>query len=111
MKIDPTKKYRTRDGRSVEFLHRFPDGWPTQWPVRGVVDGMEMSWDDDGIECSSGKPSRRDLFEVREPLEVILILDDDGTPFGFADMDVKTFDVLKKPNAEYRTAKFREVIE
>lgn len=70
MKIDPTKKYRTRGGQEVTLLHRVPDGWPTIYPWRGIVCNSPSSWTDGGeedIDDEVGSP--HDLVEVREPRE------------------------------------------
>ena len=70
MKIDINKKYRTKEGHDVEFLHRVPEGWPTEWPWRGIAEGCKISWRDDGsCGVSPDAPLDDDLIEVREPRE------------------------------------------
>lgn len=80
MKIDINKKYRTRDGKPVEYLHRVPEGLPTPYPWRGTVDGNEISWTDEGRLLSGERTSPFDLIEVREPRE--------WTIRGFEDIDL-----------------------
>jgi len=66
MKIDPSKRY-TCDGKPVEFLHRRPDGWPTEYPWEGIVDGVKWSWTDEGVYDLEDPENGGDLVEVREP--------------------------------------------
>ena len=68
MKIDITKKYRTRDGRDVTLLHRAPDGWPTKWPWRGMISGESATWTNEGHHIRGGNGDW-DLIEIREPRE------------------------------------------
>lgn len=72
MKIDITKKYRTRDGREVKLLHRVPEGWPTEYPWHGIVDGRRLTWTDHGLPNLDDSPNDEDLIEVREPREWVL---------------------------------------
>lgn len=72
--IDPTKKYKTRDGRAVTGLHRLaePEGWYT---IAGTVhdfDGSvsEETWTDDGTF----------LFQEPGDLDLALAEDQDTAP-------------------------------
>lgn len=67
--IDPTKKYQTRDGREVQFLHRAPEGWPPPYPWRGIVEGVPKIWCEEGQYYDHGGNHPLDLVEVREPRE------------------------------------------
>ena len=78
MKIDPNKKYTTRDGRPVEFLHRAPEGWPSPFPWRGLADGLIITWRDNGRVFSVDVESSSDLVEVREPMELKVSIDKNG---------------------------------
>jgi hypothetical protein len=82
MKIDINKKYRTKEGDDVKFLHRVPDGWPTQYPWRGIIgDGNQMSWTDDGRQNVNRSPNDYDLIEVREPREWTLAVAQGNTAY------------------------------
>jgi hypothetical protein len=70
MKIDPSKKYRTRSGKPVTCLHRAPQEWPTPFPWRGIVEGFSLSWSDSGRECYDMLEVTNDLVEVREPMRL-----------------------------------------
>jgi hypothetical protein len=80
MKIDPSKKYRTRSGRTVEFLHRAPEGWPGSFPWRGIVAGEPITWMENGSEFKDSNESADDLVEVREPMRVKLWIKDGARP-------------------------------
>lgn len=81
MKIDPNKKYRTRDGREVTLLHRAPEGWPNSYPWRGLVSGDHViSWADDG-SVGPVQNDRYDLVEVRDPREFDVFVRHDGTVY------------------------------
>jgi hypothetical protein len=77
MKIDPSKKYRTRSGRTVEFLHRAPEGWPGERPWRGIVAGEPLTWMDNGSEINEATGSADDLVEVREPMRLKMLVKDE----------------------------------
>ena len=109
MKIDPSKKYTTRDGRPVKFLHRAPEGWPGEYPWRGFVDKLSRTWDDDGREFSSKTNTPSDLVEVREPLEVRLVIDGRGEIWGLAEENTaKFYDRSWPSDAPHRIATFVE---
>jgi hypothetical protein len=78
MKIDPNKKY-TSGGHLVEHLHRAPGGWPGMYPWRGIVDGQEECWADNGEFYEMGN-SLRDLTEVREPLRARVLVNHANKP-------------------------------
>ena len=102
MKIDITKKYRTRDGRDVTLLHRLPEGWPTGYPLRGVVGGAESEWTDMGTYLPTIE-TNNDLIEIREPLECwVWVSDDDNLSDG-------AMTVRKPANQKYR--RFREILD
>ena len=75
MKIDPSKKYQTGDGKSVELLHRKPEGWPSKYVWWGTVNGEVRSWQEDGRWKS--ELSSMDLVEVREPMRVRMLVKDE----------------------------------
>jgi hypothetical protein len=66
MKIDPSKKY-TSGGHPVEFLHRAPEGYPDPYPWRGMVDGEEFTWTDEGYHIIGDPHPDLDLTEAVEP--------------------------------------------
>ena len=109
MKIDPSKKYTTRDGRPVECLHRAPEGWPGGYPWRGVVGGGSQTWDDNGRAFSDDIKSRCDLLEVREPLEVLIVVDAKNRHVVFGG-NAAAWDHASPEHAPHRIATFREVI-
>jgi len=86
MKIDPSKKYKTRDGRPVTCLHRVPEDWPTRHPWRGIVDQEEVRWTDSGNFIEGGT-RRHDLVEVREPMLVKLWVRGNDRPWRDCDVD------------------------
>ena len=108
-KIDPSKKY-TSGGKPVEFLHRAPEGWPGPFPWRGIVNGAPSSWTDDGW-CYAGSPSSNDLIEVREPMEVMVVMNCDGKPEAITSSTLNGWDTAFPQNAPHTIKKFREVIE
>ncbi len=87
MKIDPSKKYRTRSGRPVEFLHRAPEGWPVEYPWIGIVGGRPQCWMDSGSEFNEATESSDDLVEVREPMLVKLWVRGNDRPWRDCDVD------------------------
>ena len=109
MKIDPSKKYTTRDGRPVEFLHRAPEGWPGEYPWRGIVGSGTASWDDDGRFYDDSAQCLQDLVEVREPLEVQLVVDSKGEVFT-GKRQAAWYDSTIPDRAPFRIATFREVM-
>ena len=111
MKIDPNKKYQTRDGVPVTHLHRAPEGWPTNHPLIGIVDGNVTTWDDDGRAHGLHAETPDDLIEVREPLEVRLAIDGKEKIWGFAEQNTaKFYDGNVPHRAPFRIATFREVM-
>ena len=66
MKIDPSKKY-TSGGHPVEFLHRAPEGWSGDYPWRGIVNGNEYTWTDEGVHLIGYPDHDSDLTEAIEP--------------------------------------------
>ena len=109
MKIDPSKKYTTRDGRPVEFLHRAPEGWPSGYPWRGVVGSGTASWDDDGRFYDDSAQCLQDLVEVREPLEVLVVVDARNRPAVLGG-NAAGWDHTYPEHAPHRIATFREVM-
>ena len=93
MKIDPSKKYTTRDGRPVTLLHRVPEGWPGEYPWRGIVNGQPLSWMDNGSAFSEATESTDDLVEVREPMRIKLWVK--GTERPLRDCDVDAHHMLR----------------
>jgi hypothetical protein len=87
MKIDPSKKYRTRSGRTVEFLHRAPQGWPGSFPWRGIVAGEPITWMENGSEFNEATESPDDLVEVREPMRMKIWVKGDERPWRDCDVD------------------------
>jgi hypothetical protein len=79
MKIDPSKKY-TSGGHPVEHLHRAPEGWPSVYPWRGLVDGVIKAWTDEGRLNGDYPDARFDLIEVREPLRAKVAVHPNGNP-------------------------------
>jgi hypothetical protein len=78
MKIDPSKKYRTRCGSPVTCLHRAPEGWPTPFPWRGAIDRRGSGvWTDDGSFTDREENHRFDLIEVREPMRLRMLVKDE----------------------------------
>jgi len=71
MKIDPNKKYKTRDGQEVSLLHKAPDGWPNPYVIRGLLNENPVSWTDEG-RFNTASESHVDLIEVREPREWVM---------------------------------------
>ena len=111
MKIDPSKKYTTRDGMPVTHLHRAPEEWPSGYPWRGVVGGGSQTWDDDGRALTADSECPSDLVEVREPLEVNLVIDGAGKVYRFAEENTaKFYDGNWPSRAPFRIATFREVL-
>jgi hypothetical protein len=86
MKIDPSKKY-TSGGHPVEHLHRAPEGWPIPYPWRGVVNGLGMSWTDEGRYNKILTNADRDLIEVREPLRARVLVSNLEKPYNIVDCD------------------------
>ena len=108
MKIDPSKKYTTRDGRPVTHLHRVPDGFKTKYPWRGIIYQEEVRWTDSGTFIE-GSTRSHDLVEVREPLEIELVVTGNGKWFATL-LNTDHWDKVNPNNAPHRTAKFREVM-
>ena len=78
MKIDPSKKYMTRDGKPITHLHRAPEGWPTSFPWRGIVgEEAALTWNEDGV-VYIGEKSQDDLVEVREPMRLRMLVKDES---------------------------------
>jgi hypothetical protein len=108
MKIDPSKKYKTRSGRPVEFLHRAPEGWPGERPWRGIVAGEPITWRDNGSEFNEAIESADDLVEVREPMMIKMwIKDGHGPIFCVADAELN---ILKMNVLGYTLKEFVEVM-
>jgi hypothetical protein len=93
MKIDPSKKYKTRSGRTVEFLHRAPEGWPGEYPWIGIVGGKPQCWMDNGSEFNDATESADDLIEVCEPMRIKLWVK--GTERPLRDCDVDAHDISR----------------
>jgi hypothetical protein len=74
--IDASKKY-TSGGHPVTLLHRAPEGWPTKFTWRGIVDGVERLWTTEG-QYYLGNKSGHDLTEVREPLRAKVAVHPNG---------------------------------
>jgi hypothetical protein len=83
--IDASKKY-TSGGHPVTHLHRAPDGWPSSYPWRGIVNGQDERWRDDGGFYAKGN-SLLDLTEVREPLQAKVLVTDLQKPYNIVDSD------------------------
>lgn len=66
--IDLSKTYRTRDGRPVTLLHRRPDGWPSDYPYVGLINGVSCVWLANG-RVTKESIHNGDLVEAREPKE------------------------------------------
>lgn len=110
MKIDPNKKYKTRDGKPVTHLHRAPEGWPNSFPWRGIIgENHAVNWNDEGMVYTNEK-SHSDLIEDRKPLEVQIVIDREGKAFGFANTNKEWYDNYKPDLAPFRVATFREVL-
>jgi hypothetical protein len=109
-KIDPNKKY-TSGGYPVEHLHRAPDGWPGPYTWMGWVDERAMSWTDEGLEDADWLDSHFDLIEVREPLEVMVVMNCHGRPEAITSSTLNGWDTAFPQNAPHTIKKFREVIE
>ncbi len=109
MKIDPSKKY-TSGGKPVEFLHRAPDGWRCAYPWRGIVGVKERTWTDDGW-CYACCTSSKDLIEVREPLEVMVVVNCHGKPECITSRELDGWDSAFPSKAPHTLRKFREVVE
>lgn len=110
-KIDPNKKY-TSGGNPVEFLHRAPEGWPSPYVWNGLVDEGEMSWTDEGLhDIDDGTNPQRDLIEVLEPLEVMVVFNCNGEPEAITTSTIDGWDTAFPKNAPHTIRKFREVIE
>ena len=76
--IDASKKY-TSGGHPVTLLHRAPEEWPTKFPWRGIVDGVERLWTTEGQYYLGGE-SGHDLTEVREPLRARVLVNHANKP-------------------------------
>ena len=109
MKIDPSKKYQTRDGMPVEFLHRAPEGWPGKYPWRGFVERVTVTWDDEGKEFGPNNDRSSDLIEVREPMEVLVVVDARNRPAVLGG-NAAGWDHTYPEHAPHRIATFREVL-
>jgi hypothetical protein len=110
--IDPSKKYKTRDGKPVIHLHRAPEGWPTSFPWRGIVgENHDVTWNDDGRVFINDK-SHSDLIEDREPLEFTQIVDAKGTRFNNeSNLTLAEWDWKYPRDAPHRIATFIEKIQ
>jgi hypothetical protein len=82
--IDAAKKY-TSGGHPVEHLHRAPEGWAGPYPWRGMANGGEKTWTDEGKFYIWENYSEDDLTEVREPLRVWAVVNSDGLLIRTAD--------------------------
>ena len=72
MKIDPSKKYKTKEGREVVNLVRVPENYEAVYPWTGFVEGEWQTWTDDGRYFAGGDADgdgEFDLIEVIEPRE------------------------------------------
>jgi hypothetical protein len=109
MKIDPSKKYTTLDGKPVTHLHRAPEGWPTSFPWRGAIDSCGTgTWSDDG-KYTDEEIHRFDLVEVREPMLVKLwVKDGHGPIFCVSDTELN---ILKMNVLGYTLKEFVEVMQ
>ena len=108
MKIDPSKKYKTRSGRPVEFLHRAPEGWPGEYPWRGIVGGEPQCWMDSGVEFDEKVESADDLVEVREPMRLRVWIKDGESPIAcLSDTELTTW---KMNELGYTLKEFVEVM-
>ena len=111
MKIDPSKKYTTRDGKPVTHLHRAPKGWPDDLPWRGIAGGVVETWGEDGRAYAPTVESPDDLIEVREPLELCLAIDKNGiTWICYGNGTEEWWDESFPNHAPFRIATFREVM-
>lgn len=66
--IDPSKQYRTRDGREVRIYAVDGGG---KFPVHGAIlprggSWIATTWSGDGYEFGAGSPCPRDLIPVPE---------------------------------------------
>ncbi len=109
-KIDPTKKY-TSGGRPVELLYRVPQGWPSIYVWQGVVDNSVRTWDDEGRHDACKHNPLRDLIEVREPMDVMVLVNCHGKPESVTAAALDGWDTAFPQNAPHTIRKFREVIE
>jgi hypothetical protein len=107
MKIDPSKKYTTRDGRPVTCLHRVPDGFKTKYPWRGIVDQEEVRWTDSGNFIEGGT-RRHDLIEVREPMRLKMWIKDGHGPIFCPSDDGRAIGKMNELN--YTLKEFVEVM-
>ena len=111
MKIDPSKKYQTRDGKPVTHLHRVPDGWPSNFPWRGLADGSVITWCDNGRAFIDDADSPADLLEVREPMELEVSMDKYGiTCICDGNCTAEWWDKSFPNHAPHRIVTFREVM-
>ena len=108
MKIDPSKKYQTRSGRTVEFLYRAPQGWPGARPWRGIVDGEPITWMENGSEFNEATESPNDLIEVREPMRIKIWTKDGHGPIFCSSDDGRT--IGKMNELGYTLKEFVEVM-
>lgn len=107
MKIDPGKKYKTRDGREVANLVRVPENYEAIYPWTGFVEGEWQTWTDAGeyfAGCNPDGDSEFNLIEVREPLECWVRIRDDRD-----EVDEDFFPNKERLNPKWRL--FREVID
>lgn len=109
-KIDANKKY-TSGGNPVELLHRAPEGWPSIYVWYGVVDNCVRIWDDEGRHDAQKCNPLRDLIEVREPLEVMVVVNCHGKPEAITTSTIDGWDSSFPKNAPHTLRRFREVIE
>lgn len=109
-KIDRNKKY-TSNGNPVEYLHRAPEGWPEEFPWRGIVNGDALTWTDEGCFCADYANNPNNLVEVCEPLEVMVAVNCHGEPESVSCSTVEGWDAAFPQNAPHRLVKFREVIQ
>jgi hypothetical protein len=108
MKIDPSKKYKTRSGRPVEFLHRAPEGWPNSFPWRGIVAGEPISWMDNGSQFNDATERANDLIEVCELMRLnVWVKDGHGPIFCVSDTELTTW---KMNELGYTLKEFVEVM-
>ena len=104
--IDITKKYKTRSGREVTQLMKFDD-IESDYPIRGVVDGIVCAWTEDGKCCNSLSDHEMNLIEVKEPIEIYLWVSSYMDPLLMNSPYIDDEYYLKYG---YELKKFREVI-
>jgi hypothetical protein len=113
MKIDITKKYKTRDGKEVRLLS---DQGVGGYPIIGIVGDSNESWTLEGKQFKqSDDPEDLDLVEVKEPrvIEFWMNCYKDGM-LGVVYSTEETANLLHNTNRNRLTGKpihFRKEVE